>query len=101
MTVSCLSNHVIASYKPGVTERVYPTREEPLHEIMAIIRREVETWLAEGVAYVQLDAPFYAHYLDSTAREQLRADRVDPDQLCAQSIAANNTCMISSGEILS
>jgi methionine synthase II (cobalamin-independent) len=43
------------------------------HEIMDIIRREVEALLAEGVAYVQLDTPFYAHYLDATTREQLRA----------------------------
>jgi hypothetical protein len=50
------------------------------------------------VAYVQLDAPFHAHYLDSTAREQLHTDRVDPDQLCVQSIVADNTCMITSGK---
>src|SRR5262249_55697707 len=59
----------------------------------AIIRREIEALLAEGVAYVQLDAPFYAHYLDASAREQLRASGVDPDQLCAQSIAADNACI--------
>ena len=65
--------------------------------LRTIIRREVEALLAEGVAYVQLDAPFYAHYLDSTAREQLRASGVDPDQLCAQSIAADNACIAGSG----
>jgi methionine synthase II (cobalamin-independent) len=93
MTVPCPSNYVIGSYKPGVTEHVYPTREALLHEITDIIHREVEALLAEGVAYVQLDAPFYAHYLDAITREQLRASGVAPDQLCAQSIAADNACI--------
>jgi 5-methyltetrahydropteroyltriglutamate--homocysteine methyltransferase len=90
MTVPCPSNYVIASYKPGVTERVYPIHKALLHEITGIIRREIEALLAEGVAYVQLDAPFYAHYFDATTREQLRTSGVAPDQLCAQSIAADN-----------
>ena len=93
MTVPCPSNYAIASYKPGVSEPFYPTREALLHELTAIIRREVAALIAEGVTYVQLDAPFYAHYLDSTVREQLRASGVHPDQLLAQSVAADNACV--------
>ena len=93
MTVPCPSNYVIASYKPGVTERFYPTREALLHEVTAIIRREVEALVAEGVAYVQMDAPFYAHYIDPVPREQLRAIGVDPEQLFAQAVAADNACV--------
>jgi NAD(P)-dependent dehydrogenase (short-subunit alcohol dehydrogenase family) len=68
MTVPCPSNYAIASYNPGVTEPFYPSREALLYEVSAIIRREVEALVAEGVAYVQMDAPFYASYLDPAAR---------------------------------
>jgi 5-methyltetrahydropteroyltriglutamate--homocysteine methyltransferase len=61
MSVPCRSNYVIGSYKPGVSELVYHTHKALLHEMTGIIRREIEALLAEGVAYVQLDAPFYAH----------------------------------------
>jgi 5-methyltetrahydropteroyltriglutamate--homocysteine methyltransferase len=93
MTVPCPSNYAIASYKPGITEPFYASREALLHDITAIIRQEVESLVAEGVAYIQLDAPFYAHYLDATARAQLYASGVDTDQLLAQSIAADNACV--------
>jgi 5-methyltetrahydropteroyltriglutamate--homocysteine methyltransferase len=93
MTVPCPSNYAIASYKPGISEPFYPSREALLRDITAIIRREVESLLAEGVAYVQLDAPFYAHYLDPTVRAQTHASGVDVDQLLAQSIAADNACV--------
>jgi 5-methyltetrahydropteroyltriglutamate--homocysteine methyltransferase len=93
MTVPCPSNYIIASYKPGVTEPFYPTREALLRELTTIIRREVEALVAEGVAYVQLDAPFYAHYIDPVPREQLRASGIDPDQLFAQVVAADNACV--------
>ena len=45
------------------------------------------------MAYVQLDAPFYAHYLDPTVRAQTHASGVDVDQLFAQSVAADNACV--------
>jgi 5-methyltetrahydropteroyltriglutamate--homocysteine methyltransferase len=52
MTVPCPSNYAIAAYKAGVTEPFYPTREALLRDITAIIRREIESLLAEGVTYV-------------------------------------------------
>jgi 5-methyltetrahydropteroyltriglutamate--homocysteine methyltransferase len=93
MTLPAASNFLIASYKPGLTDQVYPTRADLLAEIAAMIRAEVAALVAEGVAYVQLDAPYYSHYVDPRIRDQMRAGGVDPDEALTQSIAADNSCL--------
>jgi methionine synthase II (cobalamin-independent) len=55
-------------WKDGVTDKVYASREEFGNEIAAITRREIEALFAEGIAYVQLDNPGYAAFLDQHAR---------------------------------
>ncbi len=93
MTLPAPSNFLIASYKPGLTDRVYPTPADLLRDITAIVRAEIEALLAEGVAYVQLDAPYYSHYVDPRTREQSRRAGLDPDQALAESVAADNACV--------
>ena len=93
MTLPAASNFLIASYKPGLTDRIYPTRADLLQDIAAMIRAEVAALVAEGVAYVQLDAPYYSHYVDSRIRDQMRQSGVDPDEALDQSIAADNSCL--------
>src|SRR5688572_26272912 len=59
-------------YKPGVTDKAYPTRAELLADFTALIRREVEALVEAGVPYVQMDAPFYTYYADPAMRDRLR-----------------------------
>jgi len=87
------SNFLLASYKPGLSDQVYPTRAALLDDIAAILRKEVEALLDEGVAYVQLDAPYYSHYVDPAIRESIRQQGADPDEALDQSIAADNSCI--------
>jgi 5-methyltetrahydropteroyltriglutamate--homocysteine methyltransferase len=90
VTLPAPSNFLVSSYKAGVTDRVYPTRSELLADLVTIVRDEIE-WLAgEGVAYVQLDAPYYSHYLDPRARERMRQAGVDPDRALDEAIAGDN-----------
>jgi 5-methyltetrahydropteroyltriglutamate--homocysteine methyltransferase len=93
MTLPAASNFLIASYKPGLTDKIYPTRADLLQDIAAMIRAEVAALVAEGVAYVQLDAPYYSHYVDSRIRDHMRQSGVDPDEAVDQSIAADNSCL--------
>ena len=55
-----------------------------------ILRAEVEALIAEGVAYVQLDAPYYGWLLDEATRERLRGEGVDPDLALAEVVAADD-----------
>src|SRR5581483_3404410 len=93
MTLPAASNFLLASYKPGISDQAYATRADLLNDVAAIIRKEVEALLAEGVAYVQLDAPYYSHYVDSRTREVTRQQGLDPDEAVALSVAADNACL--------
>ena len=46
-------------FREGVTNAHYPTRRDLAQALAAIIRREVEDLLADGVPYIQLNCPAY------------------------------------------
>jgi 5-methyltetrahydropteroyltriglutamate--homocysteine methyltransferase len=93
MTLPAASNFLLASYKPGLSDQAYPTRADLLQDIAAIIRKEVEALLDEGFAYVQLDAPYYSHYVDPGVRETILGQGADPDEALELSIAADNSAI--------
>src|SRR5712692_4263140 len=66
MTVPAPSCFMNAGYQSGVTDRFYPARADLVADIAQIIRGELVALAADGVPYIQLDAPFYANYLDET-----------------------------------
>ncbi len=90
ITLPAPSNFIVSSYKPGLTNRAYPARADLLRDLSGIIREEIEWLAAEGVEYIQLDAPYYSHYLDPLHREQMLAEGRDPVRELAEGIAADN-----------
>lgn len=90
VTLPAPSNFVVSSYKPGVTDSFYATRADLLRDLTDIIRDEVRWLVAEGVQYVQFDAPFYSHYLDPDQRERFRDAGLDPDRELKNAVAADN-----------
>jgi len=64
-----------------------------LADVVGIVRREIETLLADGVAYIQLDAPFYGVFIDEQHRATLRHTGVDPDQALHEVVAADNAAI--------
>jgi len=90
VTVPAASNFYLISWQPGVSERAYASRSEMLADVTKILRAEVEALIAEGVAYVQLDAPYYGWLLDEATRERLRGEGVDPDLALAEVVAADD-----------
>ncbi len=90
VTVPSTTNFPDVSYKPGLSDRFYPTRSSLLQEIAQIIRNEVNALATEGIPYIQLDAPRYLYYVDARLREQLRARGVDPDLALDEAIATDN-----------
>ncbi len=51
------TQHAISRYKPGVSDKVYPTIHDMLQDVAMIMRDEVQALIDEGASYVQLDAP--------------------------------------------
>jgi 5-methyltetrahydropteroyltriglutamate--homocysteine methyltransferase len=93
ITLPAPSNFMVASYKPGVTDRFYPTHADLLREIVEIVREEVQWLVEQGVTYMQFDAPYYSHYLDPTQRERMRAGGIDPDEEFSRAIAGDGAAL--------
>jgi 5-methyltetrahydropteroyltriglutamate--homocysteine methyltransferase len=93
MTIPSPSVFMLLSFKPGLTERFYPTRDDLLRDLVTIVRDEVRALVEEGIPYVQLDAPQYGNYVDPALRDELRGAGVDPDRALDDAIAADNACL--------
>lgn len=93
ITLPSPSNFMIASYKPGVSDKFYGTHADLLKELVDFTRDEVQWLVNEGVTYIQFDAPYYSHYLDPAQREHMRASGLDPDQEFDRSIAGDNAVL--------
>jgi 5-methyltetrahydropteroyltriglutamate--homocysteine methyltransferase len=90
ITVPAPSNFVPTGFKPGVTDRFYRDRDALLADLVAIVREEIAWLVGQGVTYVQLDAPFYSHYLDPQHRAAMKTSGADPDAEFEAAVAGDN-----------
>ena len=82
--------HAIMRYRPGVSDKFYPTVHDMLQDVAAIMRQEVQALFDEGASYVQLDAPSYSNFFDPQRREALRQSGINLDEALDAAIAADN-----------
>jgi 5-methyltetrahydropteroyltriglutamate--homocysteine methyltransferase len=62
--------------------------------VVPIIRSEVQALLADGVKYIQIDAPRYSYYLDPKWREYVRTEMgVTPEAALDEAIRVDNACV--------
>ena len=81
------------SFQYGITDKIYKDPIALLREVAAILRDEMAQLAAEGVSYIQIDAPRYSYFMDSKWRDWMRREmRVDPDTMLDASIQADNSC---------
>ena len=93
MTLPSATQFPAISFKRGVTDKVYKTHSELLWAIVEIMKVELARLSAEGVKYIQIDAPRYSYFMDPKWREWIRTEMdVEPDELLEESIRADNTC---------
>jgi 5-methyltetrahydropteroyltriglutamate--homocysteine methyltransferase len=94
MTLPTANQFPAIAYKTGVSEQVYPTRSDFLWDIVPIIKSEIQALIAEGVKYIQIDAPRYSYYIDPKWRGYIRDEMgMDPDQALDEAIRADNACL--------
>src|SRR5262244_436771 len=84
------TQHAISRYRPGVTDKFYPTINDMLQDVATIMRDEVQALIDEGASYVQLDAPSYSTFFDPKRRASLQASGIDPVEALDAAIAADN-----------
>ena len=93
MTLPSATQFPAISFKRGVTDKVYKTISALLWDIVEIMKAELARLSAEGVSYIQIDAPRYSYYMDPKWREWIRTEmNVEPDALFEESIRADNAC---------
>ena len=64
-----------------------------LWDIVEIMKTEIARLSAEGVSYIQIDAPRYSYFMDPKWRDWIRTEmNADPDALLDESIRADNAC---------
>jgi 5-methyltetrahydropteroyltriglutamate--homocysteine methyltransferase len=93
ITMPSPSVFALASFRPGITDRFYPTRADLLADLVPIVREEIRALIAEGVPYIQLDAPQYTYFGDEQVRAQWQRDGLDPDAALQQVIAGDRACV--------
>jgi 5-methyltetrahydropteroyltriglutamate--homocysteine methyltransferase len=90
VTVPAPSNFVPTGFKPGVTDAFYRDRDALLADLVAIVRDEIAWLISQGVTYIQLDAPFYSHYLDPEHRRAMQMSGANPDAEFEAAVAGDN-----------
>jgi 5-methyltetrahydropteroyltriglutamate--homocysteine methyltransferase len=91
MTLPSANQFPAIAYRKGLSEAAYPTYAEFLADVAAIIAGETKALAADGVSYIQIDAPRYSYYLDEKWRAFLRTEyKDDLDALLDEAIACDN-----------
>ncbi len=94
MTLPSATQFPAIAYKRGVTDKVYPSHSALLWDIVAIMKAEVQALVADGVPYVQIDAPRYSYYVDPKWRDYIRTEMgLDPDAALDEAVRADNACL--------
>ncbi|HLF80052.1 MAG TPA: hypothetical protein VJB57_21440, partial [Dehalococcoidia bacterium] len=81
-------------YKRGITDKVYPTRQDLIDDLVEQVRAEVQALVDEGCSYFQLDSLLYVIQLANPQRRAaMIAQGLDPDKMVDDLIAADNACI--------
>jgi 5-methyltetrahydropteroyltriglutamate--homocysteine methyltransferase len=82
------------AWKKGMSEQAYATRSDFLWDIVPIMRAEIAALAADGIRYIQIDAPRYSYYIDPKWRNFVKDEMgMDPDEALDEAIRADNACL--------
>jgi 5-methyltetrahydropteroyltriglutamate--homocysteine methyltransferase len=93
MTLPSATQFPAISFKRGVTDKIYRDHSSLLWSIVEIMKADLASLSADGVKYLQIDAPRYSYYMDPKWREWIRTEiGMDPDAALDEAIKADNAC---------
>jgi 5-methyltetrahydropteroyltriglutamate--homocysteine methyltransferase len=93
MTLPSATQFPAISFKKGVTDKVYKDHAALLWDIVGIMKADIAKLSADGVSYIQIDAPRYSYFMDPKWREWIRTEmKVEPDAMLEESLRADNAC---------
>jgi 5-methyltetrahydropteroyltriglutamate--homocysteine methyltransferase len=80
----------LMAYRPGVTDQAYPTRAELIADVAGILAEEASQLAADGVPYIQIDAPVYTHWADADLLARYEAMGIELAGLFDDAVAGDN-----------
>jgi len=93
MTLPSATQFAAIAFKRGVTDKVYKDHSALLWDIVEIMKQDIAKLSADGVSYIQVDAPRYSYFMDPKWREWIRTEmKVEPEAMLEESIRADNAC---------
>jgi 5-methyltetrahydropteroyltriglutamate--homocysteine methyltransferase len=93
MTLPSATQFPAIAFKRGITDKVYKDHSALLWDIVEIMKQDIAKLSADGVSYVQIDAPRYSYFMDPKWREWIHTEmKVEPDTMLDESIRADNAC---------
>jgi 5-methyltetrahydropteroyltriglutamate--homocysteine methyltransferase len=93
MTIPSATQFPAISFKAGITDRVYKDHSALLWDVVRIMQADLAHLAADGVKYVQIDAPRYSYYIDPKWRDWIRTEmKTDPDVALDEAIRADSAC---------
>jgi 5-methyltetrahydropteroyltriglutamate--homocysteine methyltransferase len=94
MTLPSATQFPAIAFKRGVTDKAYASHSALLWDIVEILKDEMARLSADGVSYLQIDAPRYSYYMDPKWREWIRTEMgVEPAAFFEESLRADNACL--------
>lgn len=91
-------NFAFLMWRRGVSDDAYPTPSDFLRDAARILADEVRALEAEGIPYIQLDAPTYTHWADESLKARYREAGFDLDTFLDDAIASENAILDAVGE---
>jgi 5-methyltetrahydropteroyltriglutamate--homocysteine methyltransferase len=77
-------------YVPGVSDEVYPDKDEYMEEALKLSKRLVRELADAGATYVQLDSPRYTHLVSDDGRANLERLGIEPAAWLGEMIGMDN-----------
>jgi len=93
MTLPSATQFPAIAFKRGITDKVYKDHSALLWDIVEIMKQDIAKLSADGVSYIQIDAPRYSYFMDPKWREWIRTEmKLEPETILDESIRADNAC---------
>ncbi len=94
MTLPSANQFPAIAFKWGITDRVYPDHSALLWDIVPVMQSEIAALAADGVQYIQIDAPRYSYYIDPKWRRYI-VDEMhrEPEEALEEAIRADNAAL--------
>lgn len=93
MTLPSATQFPAIAFKPGITDKIYKDHSALLWDIVAIMKNDLRKLAADGLAYIQIDAPRYSYYMDEKWRAWIKTElQLDPETALDEAVRADNEC---------